>query len=454
MRIAMFTDSLHPPNVDGVALLTSSWANKFAMDGHDVLVMTFHEKDFDEKKYQEQEFKTIRIHGYQVKSNPAYKVKLRLPPESVFKKIKEFKPDVIHSHSPACLGRVAQVYSRRLGVPHVTTFHTFLLEFLYLHVINPPEDAVPALKMLGKKPLNELIKWLLFDIGYRAISAYYSAVDHVTVPSRIIIDYLVENGVSRDNITYIPNPIELPSDSDFWDDEPALSPQEKDELRRKFGLGKNDFVILHVGRLSPEKRIEVALRTIRTLKDRGTIKNLKMIVTSTGPSKNHLKNIAKKLKINDTVIFTGYVPDEDLATLYKISDVFFTPSVFETFNISAARSMRYGLPIVGPKAAAIKDIVKNGINGYTVKRPRNLNAEVNKYADIIEKLYRDKDHFEKNKKEMIEMSKEYTLERTARDLMNVYQTVKFRDTLKDRMKYNIYDAGFKFIISILEGFRL
>ena len=110
-----------------------------------------------------------------------------------------------------------------------------------------------------------------------------------------------------------------------------ISNSEIDILRKKYGINKNDVIIMFTGRLSREKGVDYLIKAFKEIK-RDNIKL--MIVGSTWfGSENatefstELVDLAKEIK--EKVIFTGYIEPNSINKIYKLSDICVVPSIWE-----------------------------------------------------------------------------------------------------------------------------
>lgn len=90
------------------------------------------------------------------------------------------------------------------------------------------------------------------------------------------------------------------------------------------------------------------------------------MICGNGDDRERLENKAKKLGIRDKVIFTGYVPEEEKADHYRLTDVFAMPGRGEGFGIVYLEAMACGIPVVASSADASKEAVLNGELGEVV----------------------------------------------------------------------------------------
>ena len=124
----------------------------------------------------------------------------------------------------------------------------------------------------------------------------------------------------------------------------------------KYNL-KNKKVLLYVGRIAPHKGIHLLLKSFNIVKKQ--IPNLKLLIVGKPTFNNYFKKLKKTA--NKDVIFTGFVPDENLPYYYAACDVYVTASLWEGFNLPAVEAQACGKPVVAFKIGAHEEIVKKGI---------------------------------------------------------------------------------------------
>jgi glycosyltransferase involved in cell wall biosynthesis len=139
------------------------------------------------------------------------------------------------------------------------------------------------------------------------------------------------------------------------------------------------FTVLCVCRFYPRKGLEILLRAAAQL--RTTIPQLAIRIVGNGPQYVRLRRICAELRLDNVVHWLGDVPLMRLAAEYKRADLFCLPSLQEGFGIVFLEAMAAGKPIVAVRAAAVPEVVRNGI----LVEPENPEA----LADGINRLYRD-----------------------------------------------------------------
>ncbi|MBE1487136.1 glycosyltransferase [Plantactinospora soyae] len=131
-------------------------------------------------------------------------------------------------------------------------------------------------------------------------------------------------------------------------------PDRYDPLLRAEHAGKDELLLLHCGRLSPEKRPERSLAALTELRARGVPAVL--VVVGDGPRRAGLAAAAARR--GDPVRFLRYVGDRDrLAGLLASADVVLAPGPVETFGLAALEALASGTPVVASAESALPEVV-------------------------------------------------------------------------------------------------
>ena len=177
--------------------------------------------------------------------------------------------------------------------------------------------------------------------------------------------------------------------------DPFLSPPEttgKDiSLQKKYSFKKDDIVLMTLTRLSSKelyKGYDHVLFSLDILKDK--YPNIKYLIVGRydEEEKARLDTIIKELSLKDYVVFTGYIPDEELAKHYRLADIYVMPSKKEGFGIVFIEAMHYGLPVIAGNKDGSVDALCNGRLGILVDP--DSQDEINK---AIEKMITNRESF-------------------------------------------------------------
>jgi glycosyltransferase involved in cell wall biosynthesis len=258
----------------------------------------------------------------------------RPPFRAVRDALAAISPDVVHVHSPLVLGVLARRVAASSGVPVVYTNH-----YLPANVRTTPGGGSRALD-------RSFYSWV---VGFANRCGY------VTAPSTAALALLRERGLTAAS-QVISNGV----------DGRAFAPGPADAaLGRRYGLRPGTPVILAVGRLSGEKRVDVLLEAAGRLRTPA-----QLAIAGAGPLAGRLRSHATRLGLAGQfgqagrVVFLGHVPDADLPALYRAADVFAIASEAELQSLATMEAMASGLPVVAADACALGELVRPDLNGY------------------------------------------------------------------------------------------
>jgi glycosyltransferase involved in cell wall biosynthesis len=174
-------------------------------------------------------------------------------------------------------------------------------------------------------------------------------------------------------------------------DPDELSPGSR-ALRSELGLGRDDFLVLQIGRLVPRKGIDNVIRAVAELKRGHGIAATLLIVGGESeqpdarltPEIGRLAMIAADEGVDAQVRFAGRQPRHRLRDFYSAADVFVSTPWYEPFGITPLEAMACACPVIGAAVGGIQHSVVDGVTGYLVppRDPRQL-------AERLARLYRD-----------------------------------------------------------------
>lgn len=331
MKILIATDTYYP-DVNGAAYFTYRLATILAKRGHNVFVMC-PSRSF---KNMVSNDKGVTVYGIRSIPVPVYK-DFRISPLFISGIIRgaveKISPDIVHIQNHFLIGKQAVSAAKKLGIPVIGTNH-FMPENL-VHYLHLPEIAE---------------RWLR-RFAWRECIRIFEQLDFVTTPTKTAVALLKNAGFSKDVM-----PISCGIDLDRF--KPT---NDGSYLKQIFAIPVNKPVLLYVGRLDKEKRIDLILRA---LPDILRVTSVHLVLAGIGKEKQKLEELTEKLGIQKAVTFTGFVPDEDLPNIYKIADIFVIAGIAELQSIVTMEAMASGLPVVAVNAMALPELVHDGENGY------------------------------------------------------------------------------------------
>jgi phosphatidylinositol alpha 1,6-mannosyltransferase len=345
MRIMIVTDQ-YPPMVGGVPTVTHGLAVDFVERGHQVWVVAPSYSPRDARRLEQ----GVRVYRFSSFEWPTYK-DLRipfLPFMPIRNLLKKSDPDIIHIHSPIVLGNIAQILAGGLRKPVVATNHYLPINMAHALSTDP----------FFSKTFN--------DVTYSYLVYFCNRCEYVTAPTRTALNLLYAHGLHAP-ANAISNGIDLHKYTPG-----PCNPQ----VLRRFGLPTDRPVIIHVNRLSEEKRINVLLDAVPKLETPSHI-----ALVGTGPMEAELREQVESLQIADRVSFLGFVPDDDLLELRRSSAIFAIPSEADLQSISTLEAMACGLPVVAADAYALPELAHHEENSFLFQPGDS--AELAHYLNIL-----------------------------------------------------------------------
>lgn len=191
----------------------------------------------------------------------------------------------------------------------------------------------------------------------------YRHSDALVVYGTHVRDYLLSEGVREERIFLAPNSV----DNHYYGK--SVKSEEKKQLRSELSIPESGRIILFMGRLVPEKGLDVLLEAFRAL----DFNDAYLVLAGTGPLLQDLKEHARKLGITDHIRFPGHIAVDETPEYYSIADLVVLPSVTtplfkEPWGLTLNEAMNQGVPVIASDAvgAAQGGLVQDGVNGLIV----------------------------------------------------------------------------------------
>jgi glycosyltransferase involved in cell wall biosynthesis len=244
-----------------------------------------------------------------------------------------WRPDVVHAHSPFVTGLLARNLARETGAPLVFTHHTRFAD--YGHYLGPLATPGTA---LADAYLRR------FWAGCAAIVAPSGDLAG-EIRGRLPEDL-------RDRVHVVPTGIDVD----------GIRALEAVDPRRVAGWPADAVVVATLGRLAPEKSVDVILGAAAVALERTP--SARLLVIGGGPSEADLRRRADAF--GDRVHLTGALPRLEALALLRGADLFAFASRTETQGLVLAEALAAGLPAVAVEGPGVADSVRDGIDGRIV----------------------------------------------------------------------------------------
>ncbi|ENH96809.1 group 1 glycosyltransferase [Gracilibacillus halophilus YIM-C55.5] len=316
MKIALFTDT-YTPEVNGVAQTLSQLTRYLDASDHQYIVITpkfaMGRSKHEPPIYPQSSFPF-----------PLYRdCRLSLPSmRKIRQLLHNFQPDIIHIATPFTIGITGLFYAKRFDIPMIASYHTNFDQYLsYYH-----------LSWLSK-PIWRYMEW------------FHQSMEKIFVPSESTWEELSQHQFHHLKIWKrgIDQSIFYPND-------------HKQPIRNKYQI-KEKFVLCYAGRLAPEKNTTILAYLFQNIPTEWQ-EDIHWLIAGDGPDMPLLKKHAPP-----HATFTGFLPHDQLAEVYSVSDLMIFPSETETFGNVVLEALACGTPVIGANAGGVKHLIQHRLTG-------------------------------------------------------------------------------------------
>lgn len=379
MKIVLATET-YLPTLSGVVVFVQLLAEALQDKGHTVVIFA----PSTTGSYKEEVVNGVKVYRFASLPNP-FRAKTRFVVQQydhVDEVMEKFNPDVVHLHAPTGVPAMVQKAALKRFIPVIATHH-FSFEFIQTYL----------------RPL-----FFINKITERALLAYfnsfYQRCQVVTCPSKTIRRDLHRLGI-KVPFQVVSNGVSLEK----------FAPVSTNKLKVDWTIK----TILYVGRVDKDKNIALLIQMMRIL---WPDLNCQLLIIGTGNRVRSLKAQARLLGVHDRVIFYGKLgPGSDaLKEAYQKSTVFAMPSNIETQGIVCLEALASGLPIVGPRAGAIPELVKHGVSGFLCQP-----SDAKEYAQYVKQILTDPELRSRFAQAGSEIVLEHEFKKTVERFIEIYQ---------------------------------
>ncbi|HTP62187.1 MAG TPA: glycosyltransferase family 1 protein [Burkholderiales bacterium] len=318
LRVAVVTET-YPPEINGVSLTAARFVEGLRERNHEIQLIR-PRQNRAEPAASNEHFQELLTQGMPIPRYP--NLRMGLPAKRALEQAWAFRrPDVVHIVTEGPLGWSALRAARKLKLPVVSDFRTNFHAYSRHY----------GIAWLGKPILAYLRK-------------FHNRTLFTLVPTDALRAELAALGfrglrvVARGVDTALFNPA-----------------RRSQALRASWGAGPDDPVLLHVGRLAPEKNIDGLLDAYAAA--RGREPRARLVLVGDGPAREDLRSRCPD------AIFAGMQRGEYLAAHYASADLFLFPSLTETYGNVTLEALASGLAVVAYDYAAGAALIRSGENG-------------------------------------------------------------------------------------------
>ncbi len=188
---------------------------------------------------------------------------------------------------------------------------------------------------------------------------------------------------------------------------------ELTRVRRRYGL--SDRFILYVGTIEPRKNLPKLIEAFAQRRRRGDLSHHQLVCAGPyGWLSRDIDGLVDRLGVSESVLFTGYVPFEDLAALYNLAEMFVFPSIYEGFGLPVIEAMACGTPVITGRVAALDEVA-----GGAVEHVEALEADA--IGEALVRVARDRERRHDLARAGLQRALAFSWARAARETCEVYR---------------------------------
>lgn len=354
------------PAIGGVENHIKNLSRELIKMGHEIVIICSN-RNFKGEKIEK---KHENIQGINIFRYNKFK--------EIHKLLKKLKVDIVHihlyrsTHTPFLFREAKKA---KLPIIHTP------------HCIYPPKSFVDLLK---KKIYDFLFSSLIINSS--------SVIINLTKQDQMD---MMKLGMKKEKSIIIPNSIIIPPET-----------KKETNVFKKYKLAEN--YILYVGRIDWNKGIDKLIYVVKKVQELDSRCIELAIVGEDISEKKKLLKLIKKLNLEEKVKFLGFVPSNDLISLYKYATCFILLSAYEGLPTVVLEAMFHSTVTIATAEGGTKFVIENGVDGFLVDK-----EDINNIAEIIIKLV-------KNRQEGVEIGK-----RAKEKIINNYLWEKNSVKMKD-----------------------
>jgi 1,2-diacylglycerol 3-alpha-glucosyltransferase len=349
LRVAIFGES-YLPYLSGVTVSTESLARGLAAAGHEVLLAVPAPEGVSVVAPENPAIAWLPSFQGPPPVPPGYRIPVPRP-SAALRRARAFRPDVVHAQSPFISGLMARRVARANDAPLVFTHHTRFGD--YGHYLGPL--AAPGRALMR---------------AY--IGRYWRGCAAIVAPGNELaaeIEADLEAAGRRRSHPRFPIVRVIPTGLDVA----AIGALPEGHPRREAGWRPGvDFVVASLGRLAPEKSVDILLEAfaVATAKRPG----VRFLLIGSGPLEPAVRARANREDLQGRLHVTGQLPRPEALGMLKACDLFAFASSTETQGLVLAEALAVGLPVVSLAGPGVRDSVRDGIDGVIVARDPEATA--------------------------------------------------------------------------------
>jgi len=353
MKIALVCPaSLPATQFGGIVFLAVDLAREISELGHDVTIYTTDldfsngPNQFNKSLPRKENFENYTIN----RTHPWFTIKLFFVNPSMYKQLKDDKPDIIHTIGLRSFqSMIAWLVSKKTNTPLVVSDQGGLTTHPFL-------DELGSFFKIIYNIQNFFIKKIIRHASVISVANEYEKEIFLKLDKNSDVE-IIRNGVNLKTLV---------SKQNF---------KEKYKITSKF--------ILFVGRFSKSKGIKTLIQSIHKIKDDLKFSNTCLVIMGVDFGyQSEMYELIKKLDLSDSIIIIKNPPREDVIAAYGESEFLILPSQWELSPLVPLESFAFKKPVISTNSHGIPYTVIHNVNGILIEPENNIQLS-NAILDLI-----------------------------------------------------------------------
>jgi glycosyltransferase involved in cell wall biosynthesis len=275
---------------------------------------------------------------------------------------------------PLYISRLVKILKEKAtDVVHAHELKAVVNTLIAAKLVNTKVKVTHSHTPISEWQISNIKKFINVNFFYTPFVNLFSSAEIALTQSRKKVK--IAEGIKENKLRIIPNGLDT---TDFPFDRNVLT-KSKNSMREKLGIDKDAFVFGYLGRISPEKGIDVLLTAFQNFLHCPQIdkENTYLLVAGGGVLLSQTKKLAQKLNISEQVIFTDTYPEEDKTALYSALDTFVFPSLAEGFGLVLIEAMAMSLPVIASDLEVLQEVGGSSVIFF----------DTGNFKDLSEKMF-------------------------------------------------------------------
>ena len=303
--------------------------------------------------------------------------------------ITHFTPDILHAHAATPDGYAGLRLGKKFGIPTVCTLHG--------SDINQYPYYGPLVNQITKKVISETDQVIAVSKDLK------KNAEKLAAPGSPI--EVIYNGIDTEKF--------------------SINDSARFSIRKRFGLGPQDFVLIFIGYLKKDKGIRELIHSFLDLSS--SYPHLHLFVVGDGMERDLVQDVSTRQKTSGQLHFIDEILNKEVPDFLNAADVLILPSYTEGCPTVIKEALACGKPVIASNVGGIPEVIQDGNNGLLIPA-KDVSALTNAIRRCVDNI-QDCCEMGKNSRSIVEEN--FTLKKNALLHRRVYQKLIKEHRKKD-----------------------